>query len=266
MTIGPTTSWIFVDDERVSVFGTSLLFQDIDYTQPVGNDAETYLSLITSWHRGRPRFEQVVDKSAEPLRDLQTFLGHVPQDFDLDEAIGVQLDVVGEWVGRSRFISVPIPDLYFSWDDEIRGWDKGIWKGFYDPVYGISRLDDDTYRLLLYTKIAANNWDGRVESADAALEIIFNALGGGSNLYIEDRLDNSMLFGVAQKIPSVLYLMLLSAGYIPLKPAGIKTYYVVTSVNNTPVFGFDVSNENVSGWDEGSWGVPPDYIAQNPVY
>lgn len=258
-------AYVYVNNEFISVLGTSLLDYPVDFTSPIGNDSETYLELITSWHRGRPRFEQVVDKSTEPLRGLQTFLGHVPQDFDLDEAIGAQLDVVGEWVGRSRWIKIPIPNIFFAFDDPVRGLDKGIWFGIYDFQWGIERLDDDTYRQLLYAKIAANNWDGRVETADNALRTILKE-SEDTNLYIEDRMDGSMLFGVSQKIPSVLMLMLFSAGYVPLNPGGVITYYVVNSVNNTPNFGFDVSNDSVAGFDQSSWGVHPDYIAQNPIY
>ncbi len=260
----PISEYIYIDSEWISVLGTSLLYDPVDYDSPSGNDSATYLELITSWHRGRPRFESVIDKSTEPYRLLQTFLGHMPQDFDLDEAIGNQLDVVGEWVGRSRFIKIPIPNIFFAFDDPVRGFDKGIWFGIYDFQWGIERLDDETYRQLLYAKIAANNWDGRVETADEALRNIFT--DPETKLYIEDKLDGSMVFGLAQKIPSVLMLMLFSAGYIPLKPAGVIVYYIVTSVNNTPVFGFDVTNENIAGFDEGSWGIHPDVIAQNPIY
>jgi hypothetical protein len=259
------SDYVYVNNDFISVLGTSLLDDPVDYTSPVGNDAETYLGLITSWHRGRPLFEQVIDNSTVAERGLQTFLGHLPQDFDLDEAIGAQLDVVGEWVGRSRFISIPIPNIFFAWDDPVRGCDKGIWFGIYDFEWGIERLDDETYRQLLYAKIAANNWDGRVETADDALSSILR--DPDTKLFIEDRLDGSMVIGTAQKIPSVLLLMLLlSPNYVPFKPGGVIVYYVVNSVNNTPVFGFDVSNDSIAGFDESSWGVPPDYIAQNPIY
>jgi hypothetical protein len=67
-----------------------------------------YLDRITPWHAGRPRFRSTVENAVAPLVGLQEFLAHLPQDFDLDDAIGVQLDAVGERVGRSRFIPVPI--------------------------------------------------------------------------------------------------------------------------------------------------------------
>lgn len=228
-------------------------------------DIEHYLGRIVPEHRDQPKFEATVRALIEPIVALQNFVAHLPEDFDLDVSIGAQEDVVGEWIGRSRYIPVPIPDLYFSLDDPIRGLDKGIWKGPYDSASGITRMDDETYRIILRAKIAANNWDGTLAGAQAALDSVF-ASSTGTNLFITDNLDMSMTFGVSGTIPSILVLLLLSAGYIPLKPEGVKAYYFVTSVNNTPLFGLDVQNEFISGLDSGSWGVSPDYIAQNPIY
>ncbi|MGC7970039.1 DUF2612 domain-containing protein, partial [Salmonella enterica] len=72
----------------------------------------------------------------------------LPFDFDLDQAIGVQLDAVGEWVGISRNITVPLAGVYFSFDIAGLGFDQGVWKGPFDPDTGLTTLDDDTYRLL----------------------------------------------------------------------------------------------------------------------
>lgn len=221
-----------------------------------------YLDRITPWHRGRPRFVATVTALCQVLVDLQAMIAHLPQDFDIDEAIGAQLDAVGQWVGRSRMIPVPIADLYFSFDDPARGFDKGIWFGPYDTETGIVRLDDDTYRRLLYAKIAANNWDGSVAGAQAAYDIFFN--DPDTLVFVQDNGDRSMTIGVSQKVPSTLLLTLLDR-YFPLKPEGVRSYHLVTSVNQAPLFGFDVENEYVSGFDVGSWGVSPDYIVDHPV-
>lgn len=225
---------------------------------------DDYLALITPWHRGQPKFEATVAASVSMLVALQEIVEHLPADFDLDISIGAQEDVDGEWIGRSRHIPVPIPDLYFSFDDPARGFDKGVWMGPYDTTYGISRLDDETYRQLLYAKIAANNWDGTTEGAAAALETFFQ--DPDTKMFVEDKGDGTMVFGISGKVPNALFLVLFSRGYIPLKPSGVTAHYLVTSVNNTPMFGFDVDNEFIGGFDAGSWGVSPEYYIQNPIY
>jgi hypothetical protein len=224
---------------------------------------EDYLGLITSWHRGRPRFEATVQKLVEPLISLQEMLEKMPSDFDLDLAVGPQLDVVGEWIGRSRLIPTPIPHLWFTWGDDKRGWGKGIWLGPYDTETGLTRLDDETYRQLLRAKIAVNNWDGTVPGAQAALDTFFNEQNApGALVFIDDKGDMSQVVGVSGKIPDVVPLVLLAEGYLPLNPAGTKTYHLVTSINQTPLFGWGVENEYVSGWGTGTWGITPQYLAE----
>lgn len=221
-------------------------------------DVDSYLGLITSYHRGKPKFAAMVKAIVEPIVAQQAFFQNLPRDFDLDEAIGVQLDQVGEWVGRTRFIKVPIAGAWFSFDILNRGFDQGIWlNSQYDTPAGVTRLDDETYRTLLRAKIAANNWDGTLGSAKAALEILFP--GGETTILVLDNQDMTITFGVSGAIPSALFIALLSQGYLPLKPEGVRADYLITTVAG-PLFGFDVSNEFISGFDDGAWGAPPTYF------
>lgn len=225
--------------------------------EPVPPTADKYLDLITSYHRGKPKFTAMIKALVEPIVAQQAFLQHLPLDFDLDQAIGVQLDQVGEWVGRTRFVKVPIANAWFSWDANFKGWDQGVWyQPQYDTPAGITRLDDDTYRTLLRAKIAANNWDGTLPSAKAALEILFP--DGETTILVVDNQDMTITFGVSGLIPSALFIALLSQGYLPLKPEGVRADYLITTVAG-PLFGFDVQNEFIAGWDTG-WGAPPAYF------
>ncbi|MCY1516756.1 hypothetical protein D9M68_514060 [compost metagenome] len=134
------------------------------------------------------------------------------------------------------------------------GFNQGSWKGPFDPETGLTLLDDDTYRLVLRAKIGANHWDGTLESSAAILNSIFN---GDTYVFIQDNQDMSMTIGVAGTVPSAVFLALLEGGYIPLKPEGVRVNYViVTSVDGVPLFGFDVENQFVAGFDVGAWGTP----------
>lgn len=215
---------------------------------------EKYLDLIPNWNREKPRFSATVQALAEPLSDGQGFLLGMSADFDLDTAIGAQLDIVGEWVGRNRYVTVPITDVWFSFDIEGVGFDQGTWKGPYDLDAAMTRLDDDHYRILLRAKIAANQWDGTLPGAKAVLDPVF---GNDTHVFIQDNMDMSMTVGVSGKIPSAVTLALLSGGYIPLKPSGVRVNYLVVTDDDTSMFGFDVENDLISGLDVGSWGAPP---------
>ncbi|AOI98090.1 hypothetical protein WS66_20775 [Burkholderia sp. LA-2-3-30-S1-D2] len=137
-----------------------------------------YTSLITSEHRDLPRFAAVLGALVQPLVDQMNVLQSMPGKFDLDDAVGVQLDDVGLWVGVSRKIRTPLTGIYFSFDVAGLGFDQGIWKGPFDPDTGLTVLDDDTYRLVIRAKIGANHWDGTLESSAAILNSIFGNLSG----------------------------------------------------------------------------------------
>ncbi|WP_011298562.1 DUF2612 domain-containing protein [Cupriavidus necator] len=217
-------------------------------------DLTDYTGLITSRHNQRPKFMAVVEALANPMVALQNLLGAMPDAFDLDQAVGVQLDAVGLWVGIGRRVATPLTGVYFSFDTPGVGFDQGNWKGPFDPDTGMTLLDDDTYRLVLRAKIGANHWDGTLEATAAILNSIFN---GDTYVFIQDNQDMSMTIGVAGKVPSAVFLALLEGGYIPLKPEGVRiNYVIVTSVDGSPIFGFDMDNSLVAGFDTGAWGTP----------
>ncbi|MGL5183343.1 DUF2612 domain-containing protein [Herbaspirillum huttiense] len=214
-------------------------------------DISDYTGLITSEHNQKPKYMAVVETICQPMVDGVNFLSTLPFDFDLDQAIGVQLDAVGEWVGISRNITVPLAGVYFSFDIAGLGFDQGVWKGPFDPDTGLTTLDDDTYRLLIKAKIGANHWDGTLEGSAAILNSIFDS---STHVFIEDHQDMSMTIGVSGKIPSPVFLALLSGNYIPIKPEGVRvSISVVTTVDGAPLFGFDMNNQYVAGFDTGAW-------------
>ncbi|KVU48234.1 hypothetical protein WK69_11030 [Burkholderia ubonensis] len=213
-----------------------------------------YTALITSEHRDKPRFAATVAAVVQPLVDQMNLLASMPGKFDLDVAVGDQLDTVGLWVGVSRRIRTPLTGIYFSFDIDGLGFDQGIWKGPFDPDTGLTVLDDDTYRLVIRAKIGANHWDGTLEQSAAILNSIF---GTDTHVFIEDHQDMSMTIGIAGKVPSAVFLALLAGGYIPLKPEGVRVNYtIVTTVDSAPLFGFDMSGPYVAGFDAGAWGKP----------
>lgn len=213
-----------------------------------------YTRLITSQHRQRPKFMSTVVALVQPMVDVMNVLASMPGKFDLDAAVDAQLDDVGRWVGISRDVAVPLTGVYFSFDTIGVGFDQGSWKGPFDPDTGLTRLDNETYRLVIRAKIGANHWDGTLESSRAILNTIF---GGGTFVFIQDNQDMSMTIGIAGVIPSAVFLALLANGIIPLKPEGVRVNYtIVTSTDGAPIFGLDVENDLIAGFDTGAWGTP----------
>ncbi|EFF9416164.1 DUF2612 domain-containing protein, partial [Escherichia coli] len=103
-----------------------------------------YTELITNYHATKPKFLAHVDLMTRPLIDVAAATRGLITAFDIDSAVGVQLDILGLWIGRSRVVSQPISGVYFSWDTDGLGYDQGVWQGPYDPDSGYMYLSDET--------------------------------------------------------------------------------------------------------------------------
>jgi len=187
-------------------------------------DVTAYTGLITAEHADKPKFMAMVSAVSGCFVDQQNLLLSLPAAFDIDTAIGRQLDVVGEWIGLARAIRVPIENVYFSWDTINVGWDEGVWKRPSDPDAGISDLDDTNYRLLLRAKIGANHWNGSMQDSVAILDGIF----APENLtpLLTDNQDMTMTISLSGGQLSALSRALINGGYIPIRPAGVLVNYV----------------------------------------
>ncbi|WP_144156567.1 DUF2612 domain-containing protein [Paraburkholderia sp. BCC1885] len=213
-----------------------------------------YTSLITSEHNEKPRFMAMVSLLGQWAVDRQNMLASIPGLFDIDDAVGQQLDWVGQWVGVSRNLSIPLTGVYFSFDTSGLGFDQGTWLGPFDPTTGLVSLPDNAYRTLLYAVIAANNWDGTVPGAYTAWNTIFEPLG--YSILIEDGQDMTMTVALIGPTPDAVTLALFTGGYLNLRPAGVGiTFYYTQSVPDVPIFGFDAENSSISGFDVGAWAV-----------
>ncbi len=250
-----------------------------------------YLRLLASQHRRRPRFAATMEALLKQPCAVENLLREMRTAFDLDTAVGAQLDAVGVRVGRTRHVRLPL-NAYFSWNTETLGWNEGFWKGRYDPDSGMHSLPDDLYRRLLYAKVAANSWDGTVPDAYAAWEIAFGdtasaarpagsgpapqgsepeSASGEANasaaqdarssiILIQDNQDMSMVVGVAGKNMSTLFEQLLLQGYVPLKPEGVRIAWFALPPEGAReengdgrLFAWNAASEALAGWSDGAW-------------
>ncbi len=223
-------------------------------------DELDYVNRIPWEHRlSAPKYELTIRTTVRPYVDMQNILSTFATLFDLDTAVGQQLDFTGEWIGRTRFLTVPL-DIFFSFDIPFLGFDEGLWYGPYEVSTGNVRLPDN-YRILLKATVAANYWDGTIPGAYNAWNTLF--AGTGFNILIQDYENMQMAIALIGQQPDTITRALFTTGELDLKPAGVTLYHilptvypagVVDGVVGTPLFGFDVDNENVGGFDHGAWG------------
>lgn len=211
---------------------------------------EEYLKLIPASNAKQPKFVATVTTDISVQIQVQNLLASMIPIFDLSTPpIGDQLDIIGEWVGVSRTIAVPISGVFFTWDGDANvGWDYGTWQPSGDPGQ-VTSLPDDAYLTLILAKIAANIWDGTTENAYQVWDDLVGSQG--ISILIQDYQNMSYAMVIVGDIIPSLTLALITGGYIPLRPEGIKiTEYFVGSA---PLFAWDVDNATLKGWDTGKW-------------
>lgn len=215
-----------------------------------------YTALITSEHKSAPRFVATVRASAEPFAGIQDAMRAMLAAFDVDTAIGVQLDTIGQWVGISRTVTIPLDSFYFAWDDAQNGWGSGIWEGEVGAITTSDfELPDDMYRAIIKAKIIANKWRGSIFEIYDILHTAFpdhvgdfrvvdgNPDGSANDFSWDDTAQNgwdSGLWSVQEDISGArMYFWILlrdgafipiekaiiESGALPIKPAGVRCIY-----------------------------------------
>jgi hypothetical protein len=185
-----------------------------------------YSNLIPAWQREAPNYLKMLDALTEAFTRQQAVSRSLVGHFDLDKAIGAQLDIIGQWIGSTRRIFAPIEDYFFTLDSETLGFDYGYWKNRYDSEFGFVDLDDDNFRTVLRAKIGANNWNGTSQTLPDILQSIYPK----KNILISfiDNQDMTMTVTVKGKSISTITKEIIRQGYLAIKPAGITVNYEIT--------------------------------------
>src|SRR5690606_25095244 len=183
---------------------------------------EDYINLIPSINATKQNFIDTIRVSVSPFVNLQEAVFFYAIATDIDFSYGVFLDRIGEWVGISRYVDVPITGVFFSWGGSAdEGWSKGVWKGQFNPASGITELPDNQYKRLIRSKILANKWDGSIEGIYDILDAAFP----GFDAEVIDNQDMTMDVHIDGAALDTLSLALFMGGYIPIKPSGVSITY-----------------------------------------
>lgn len=251
-----------------------------------------YTDLITNYHAGKPKFFDHIDLSTRPLIDVSTATSGLVSAFDIDSAVGDQLDILGKWIGVDRAVAAPISGIFLEWDTERVGWDQGVWLGPYQSSDATTYLSDDTYRIVLKARIGINNWNGQNGTLPTILE---TALAGtGIKMIVVDNQDMTITVLIVvdpdylmqetdrlifdsgmnrgpfivlpadytpsrydinpiDKLPAE-FVFVIRAGLLTVKAAGVRIRGTMTPSNGYKFFGFDVDNEYIAGFESGAWG------------
>lgn len=165
-------------------------------------DKRSYTNLPTTENITKPKFMGFLEAILENLINLGTTIESIETAFDVQNASGNQLDVVGELVGLQRLLP-------------------------YVPATGTRLMDDDEYRLALQMKIARNEWDG---TNGSAIEILQKYLTGDISVSYIDGQDSTVEYKIVGAI-STRQAEILNATGLLLVPSGTSSV-VTTDLGN----------------------------------
>lgn len=160
-------------------------------------DINAYLDMIPSQNREKPRFRAWLSVCLSIIKDITDCAENMQNAFNVDVAVGKQLDVAGAFAGASRMLP-------------------------FQPTEASKILSDTDYRKLIRATVARNAWDGTNESLPYLLNNSFPELG----IVIHDNQDMSMNAVVRGTFTS-LQLEMLNADLLIPRPAGVAMVYEV---------------------------------------
>ena len=129
----------------------------------------------------KPVFDKYIQLITLEVSEIQEVIKDLLQKRTLEEATGVQLDVVGEIVGQPRVL-LDVDFLeFFGMEGNPRSHSMGdltstrggIFFDLNERMQGSVRLDDDTYRIMIRAKIAKNSTRATPEDMMWYLNYVF---------------------------------------------------------------------------------------------
>lgn len=192
-----------------------------------------YTNLLIIQYHSKPKAIATVQALVKSVL-ANGLLLDILEGFNLDTAVGAQLDIIGKYVGADRFYNVTDPIDYFAVTDYTEVSPETHQKyGFsnytnfstisgngtitYNSVITIAnQLNDDDYRLLLKLKIARNYSNHSHQSVDDILYQFF-----GTTVYAESSNDMTMTFNITADAPLSIVRAAIEKNIFP-RPMGVS--------------------------------------------
>lgn len=228
--------------------GNNFVFQDtiIDEPEAISQLIEYYSNLLIVQYHNKPKAKATIELLVRELL-ANGLLFDIRDAFSVEMAVGVQLDIIGKYVGLDRFYQEDALDGYFAFTtyDEVvipsekRGFaiyadttDDGDFLTYFDVLKRGVGLDDESFRTLIKLRIIQNNSNHSHKSIDDSMYAFFGETVRPSSLGHMD-----MIYFIPYAL-SVLIKVAIQKQVLP-RPMGVGLNII--QQNNT-FFGFSTYN------------------------
>lgn len=202
----------------------------------------TARTRYTEQFKNKPIFDKYVQLLLAGFSELQEVARQLQQERSIDTAVGKQLDVIGEIVGRPRGLVSATLFEYFGFQGAVQAGsfgsltDPSVGAPWYslDAPTGVSREpSDEEYRLIIKAKIIKNRTLSRPEDVIEAYKFLF----GASQVFITEPESGKANIGIGKILSAVERGLLFDLnGVGELLPKTIGVSYTYSEFNAGRVF------------------------------
>lgn len=207
------------------------------------NTVEYYKDLLLYQYINKPKARAVIGLLCEQaLVDLLPIA--INDSFDINTAVGKQLEILGEYIGISRSINTIVGRDYFTFDDNVNPAAEVFgFTDYTDPAlnatvetyayinYNTSSLTDVEYRIFLQLKALLNTSTNNLSDINKFLFDFF-----GTNLILCDQADMTISYFVNPEISRIIAIA--SEQNLLPKPMGVLICGVFESSDPLSIWGF----------------------------
>lgn len=211
---------------------------------------DSYINLLILQYSRSQKAIDTVTANANKYEELYNVINDFNDAFDIDTAVGAQLDIIGKIVGLSRVVNNVIPKVYFGFSGYSNTLGFGL-APFYrttDAKFSTTELNDYDYKFFLKAKIAKNVVTAKMINSNLSIQDAISFMFGIDS-YITDNKDMTMTLYIDENYPMRLITYLIGLNLIP-RPQGVDIKYVIIIAGKT--FGFS-NNPNSLGFGLGKF-------------
>jgi Protein of unknown function (DUF2612) len=207
----------------------------------IDDQADYYAGLLLSEYANSPRAVATIRQYVkQALGDM--LAAQLDAAFTLDTAVGVQLDILGKYIGLPRTIGLPDATPYFQFSDYVgpvpseEGFTDYLnvalngppiqWYNYLDAGTENTALNDSSYLFMLKMQIVLNVLDGTLATTMAFLQLFFP---GQIRLVDNQNMTVTYYLGFGIPVPPQVLVP-----YLP-RPLGVTAIFInVASVTGVP--------------------------------
>lgn len=210
---------------------------------------QAYLDLLIYQYRNKPKAEAEISAIVKEFGSIFDFYNSFETEFDLDSAVGNQLDIIGRIVGLSRTVPLGLPKIYFGFNNKnsnALGFKQAPFKNGNEKNYTDLQLNDFDYRFFLKAKISKNFAKSDVISIDEIVSFLFN-----EKAFITDGLDMTITLYLDESVDINRVRIVQQLNLLP-KPQAVR-YNNFRQYSDGGTFGFKNKNLNATTFGNGKF-------------